>query len=98
MKIKSLELLGFKSFPDRTVLNFNDGATIVVGPNGSGKTTLMKIIAGRIEPISGRVIHGQTVKIGYYSQEIENSPQSGIAYMNPKSRVIDLESGSPLWA
>ena len=60
-----------------------------VGPNGSGKTTLMKIIAGRIKPISGRVIHGQTVKIGYYSQEIENSPQSGIAYMNPKSRVID---------
>lgn len=60
-----------------------------VGPNGSGKTTLMKIIAGRIEPVSGRVIHGQTVKIGYYSQEIENSPQSGIAYMNPKSRVID---------
>ena len=69
-----------------------------VGPNGSGKTTLMKIIAGRIKPVSGRVIHGQTVKIGYYSQEIENSPQSGIAYMNPKSRVIDLESGSPLWA
>ena len=60
-----------------------------VGPNGSGKTTLMKIIAGRIEPVSCRVIHGQTVKIGYYSQEIENSPQSGIAYMNPKSRVID---------
>lgn len=60
-----------------------------VGPNGSGKTTLMKIIAGRIEPVSGRVIHGQTVKVGYYSQEIENSPQSGIAYMNPKSRVID---------
>lgn len=60
-----------------------------VGANGSGKTTLMKIIAGRIEPVSGRVIHGQTVKIGYYSQEIENSPQSGIAYMNPKSRVID---------
>ena len=60
-----------------------------VGPNGSGKTTLMKIIAGRIEPVSGRGIHGQTVKIGYYSQEIENSPQSGIAYMNPKSRVID---------
>lgn len=60
-----------------------------VGPNGSGKTTLMKIIAGRIKPVSGRVIHGQTVKIGYYSQEIENSPQSGIAYMNPKLRVID---------
>ena len=60
-----------------------------VGPNGSGKTTLLKIIAGRIKPVSGRVIHGQTVKIGYYSQEIENSPQSGIAYMNPKSRVID---------
>ena len=60
-----------------------------VGPNGSGKTTLMKIIAGRIKPVSGRVIHGQSVKIGYYRQEIDNSPQSVIAYMYPNSRVID---------
>ena len=60
-----------------------------VGRNGSGKTTLMKIIAGRIQPVSGTVTVGQTVKIGYYSQEIENSKEAGIAYMNPQMRVID---------
>lgn len=60
-----------------------------IGDNGCGKTTLMKIIAGRIEPDSGELVVGQTVKIGYYSQEIENDESAGIAYMNPAIRVID---------
>ncbi len=41
-----------------------------VGKNGCGKTTLMKMIAGFIQPDSGEIVIGQTVKIGYYSQEI----------------------------
>ena len=41
-----------------------------VGKNGCGKTTLMKMIAGFIEPDSGSIEVGQTVKIGYYCQEI----------------------------
>lgn len=41
-----------------------------VGQNGCGKTTLMKMIAGFLEPDSGEIRVGQTVKIGYYSQEI----------------------------
>ena len=49
----------------------------------------MKIIARRIEPDSGELVVGQTVKIGYYSQEIENDESAGIAYMNPAIRVID---------
>ena len=44
-----------------------------VGANGSGKTTLMKMIDGRILPDSGTVTIGQTIKIGYYTQEIERS-------------------------
>mgnify|MGYP000532607659 CR=1 FL=1 len=44
-----------------------------VGANGSGKTTLMKIIDQRIEPDEGTVTIGQTIKIGYYTQEIENT-------------------------
>lgn len=60
-----------------------------VGPNGSGKTTLMKIITGGLEPDSGNVVVGQTIKIGYYTQEFAADDKAGIAYMNPNEKVID---------
>lgn len=60
-----------------------------IGENGCGKTTMMKLIAGLIQPDRGEVVVGQTVKIGYYSQEWENDPSAGIAYMDPQARVID---------
>lgn len=70
--------------------NFLKGDRVgFVGKNGCGKTTLMKIIDGRIAPDSGSVNIGQTIKIGYYTQEIENNKEAGIAYMNPDDRVID---------
>lgn len=60
-----------------------------VGKNGCGKTTLMKMIEGRQKPDSGEVILGQTIKLGYYSQEIEEKKEAGIACMDPSMRVID---------
>ncbi|MEG0804827.1 MAG: ABC-F family ATP-binding cassette domain-containing protein [Lachnospiraceae bacterium] len=60
-----------------------------VGKNGAGKTTLMKLIEGRLAPDRGTVTIGQTVKIGYYAQEIEKEQEGGIAYMNPEKKVID---------
>lgn len=53
----------------------------IVGKNGSGKSTLLKIISGDIEPDSGSVEWGDTVKIGYFSQESEA--------MDLSMRVID---------
>ena len=52
-----------------------------VGKNGCGKTTLMRMIAGFLEPDSGSIEVGQTVKIGYYGQEV--------VFPEPNQRVID---------
>lgn len=60
-----------------------------IGQNGTGKTTLMKMIAGKIQPDAGTITVGQTIKIGYYTQEIETDEKAGIAYMNPEDKVID---------
>ena len=67
-----------------------------IGPNGCGKSTLMKIIAGIIPQDSGNVIVGQTIKMGYYAQEIaseKNDSNQGnetdSSYMDPNQRVID---------
>lgn len=53
----------------------------VIGPNGSGKSTLLRMIAGRLVPDSGSVDRGETVRIGFFSQENEE--------MNPALRVIE---------
>ena len=53
----------------------------IVGPNGCGKSTLLKILNGIVEPDAGYVEIGQTIKIGYFSQENE--------YMDETMRVID---------
>ncbi len=65
-----------------------------IGPNGCGKSTLMKMIAGLIPPDSGTITIGQTVKIGYYAQEIASEKSADgkeidLSYMDPNQRVID---------
>lgn len=70
-----------KLFEDFTYIFLKNDRIGIVGPNGSGKTTLLKIITGNLEPDSGSVEIGETVKIGYFSQENE--------YMDQNQRVID---------
>jgi ATP-binding cassette subfamily F protein uup len=64
-----------KSFPDKPILekfdyNFNRGERIgIIGKNGTGKSTFLNILSGRDQPDSGKVIVGETIKFGYYTQK-----------------------------
>ncbi len=77
-----------KNFPDRKILedfsySFQRGERIgIIGKNGTGKSTFLNILTQTLPPDSGKVIIGDTIKIGYYTQ-------SGI---NPKpgQKVIDI--------
>lgn len=66
---------------DFTYTFLRDDRIGIIGPNGCGKSTLLKIILGEITPDKGTVTIGQTVKIGYFSQESTE--------MDPSLRVID---------
>ena len=72
-KIIELHSLG-KSFGDKTILNgFNynfqrNDRIGIIGKNGTGKSTFLNLITGDIKPDSGKIVWGETVKFGYYTQ------------------------------
>jgi ATP-binding cassette subfamily F protein uup len=90
---KGIEVSGLSfAWPDGTPvlsginLVFEPGDRIgVVGPNGAGKSTLLDLVAGRLEPSSGSVERGATVKIGYYDQLWRGT--------DPSARVRELVAG-----
>ena len=90
-----------KAYGGRTIIDhynylFLKGDRIgIIGPNGCGKSTLLKILTGCLEPDSGTVETGPTIRTGYFSQENEYMDESlkAIEYIREVAEYITTEDG-----
>ena len=62
MHLKSITLSGFKSFPDRTRLEFGPGVSVIVGPNGSGKSNITDAVLWALGEQSPLAVRGQAMQ------------------------------------
>jgi chromosome segregation protein len=92
MRLKSLELLGFKSFLDSTTIGFAPGMTAVVGPNGCGKSNVVDAIRWVLGEQAPTRLRGKSVEDLIYAGN-ESNPAAGMAEV---SLVLEAEEGSQL--
>ena len=94
MYLKALEIQGFKSFPDKTVLTFGEDITAIVGPNGSGKSNISDAIRWVMGEQSTRTLRGgkmEDVIFGGTAQRKQTGYAEGSLVLDNTTHLFDLE-------
>ena len=95
MKLKAVEMQGFKSFPDRTKLTFDDGITVIVGPNGSGKSNISDAIKWVFGEQSVKSLRGAKMEDVIFGGSVSRKP-TGFAwvslFIDNTDRSIDIDT------
>ena len=89
MYLKALEIQGFKSFPDKTILNFGSDITAIVGPNGSGKSNISDAISWVMGEQSTKALRGVKMEDVIFGGTLKR-PQVGFA---EASLILDNSEG-----
>ncbi|MEZ4321345.1 MAG: AAA family ATPase [Myxococcota bacterium] len=109
MRIRKLDLFGFKSFPDRTTFEFGQGISCVVGPNGSGKSNVVDALRWCIGEQSARSLRGADMSdvifagsaarspVGFAEVTLTLASEGGEPFPGDFSRFEELEVGRRLY-
>ena len=92
MRLKSLDVVGFKSFLDSTVISFSPGVTAVVGPNGCGKSNVVDAIRWVLGEQAPTRLRGKSAEDFIYAGNESNQP----AGMAEVTLLLEAEEGSAL--
>src|SRR5437016_12490082 len=87
MRLKSLEMVGFKSFVEKTVIELNPGITAVVGPNGRGKSNIVDALRCAMGEQSVRHLRGPQME-GVVFNGSDSLPPTGMA---EASLIVETE-------
>ncbi len=95
MRLQRLEIAGFKSFPDRSELTFEQGVTAIVGPNGCGKSNVVDALTWVLGEQSARSLRGDRMEDVIFGGSDARKPTAAAEVRLKLSGVAARVPGSP---